>query len=345
MPHTPIKIMKWPQYSKKFKIKAKKAGHTVEYINRCLSYAKPLFDKNLPIIYDQAHLSHLVGYKYEYLLAASNSSEHFYRRFKIPKRRGGQRTIFEPLPSLKEIQRWILDNILYNCSFSRFSKAFTPQLSIKHNARFHCNQKMVLKLDIKDFFGSIKSPRIYKLFRGLGYCDTVSFMLTELCTHRRALPQGAPTSPALSNLIARRIDKRLSAYALKLGIRYTRYADDITFSGEFDCNLLIRFTKRVLSENGFVLNEDKTNLMLPHKRQEVTGIVVNKKLQAPREMRRQLRKEIYYISKYGLDSHLAHILLDKANYIEHLRGKAHHILFVNSKDKDALNALEVLKGY
>jgi len=337
--------MNWSQYTKKFKIISKRAGNDKAYIERCLNYARPLFERNLPIIYDQEHLAQLVGYEYDYLLRVSNSCETFYRKFKIPKKRNGFRTIVEPLPSLKEIQRWILDNILYSCPVSRFAKGFVKDRSTKENARFHRGQKMVLTVDIKDFFGSIKAGKIYRFYENLGYCSSVTYLLTELCVYRRALPQGAPTSPALSNLIAFRIDARLSGYSLKHKIRYTRYADDLTFSGEFNCNSLIGFIRKVLADEKLVLNENKTRLMLPHRRQEVTGIVINKKIQSPREMRRKLRFEIYYIDKYGLDSHLAHAKITKTNYLQHLRGIAHYILFLNAKDNDALRALDVLRGY
>ena len=337
--------MNWLQYKRRFKAKAKSSGFENDYIKRCLDYAKPLFDKRLPVIYDQEHLSLLVGYSYEYLLRVANYSIPFYRTFSIPKRSGGERQIDEPLPSLKEIQRWILDNILYKCEFSRFAKAFIHGKSIKENARFHRKQEMVLTLDIKNFFGSIRAGKINTIFKSLGYCKSVSMILTQLCTHKKRLPQGAPTSPALSNLAARRIDHRISEYALKIGIRYTRYADDLTFSGSFHCGKLIRFVKMVLNDDKLELNENKTRLMKRHKRQEVTGVVVNKKMQAPKEIRHKLRSDIYYIEKHGLESHITHENINRANYVNHLKGVANFILFLNKDDRDALKALEVLSSY
>jgi RNA-directed DNA polymerase len=334
--------MSWSLYAKRFKKEAEKQGYGEGYVKRCLSYAKPLYTKGLPVIYTQEHLAVLVGYSVEYLWRASNGTDHFYRKYKIPKVAGGFRQIAEPLPSLKEIQRWILDHILYRCDVSKFAKAFIPKISIRDNARFHRRQPMVLSLDIEDFFGSISAARVYRLFERTGYCKPVTTMLTRLCTLDGSLPQGAPTSPALSNLISLRLDRRLAGYALKNGIRYTRYADDLTFSGNFNAGSVIRFVERILLDEGLKLNVNKTRLMLKHNRQEVTGIVVNDGMQALRYVRRKLRQDIYHIDKYGIDSHILFTGKTKANYVNHLRGIANFVLFVNPKDRDGKRAIKVL---
>jgi RNA-directed DNA polymerase len=337
--------MDWFQYVKQFKQQAKKVGFDGDYVHRCLTYANNLYQKGLPIIYDQRHLSLLVGYSADYIYKASNSPQHFYRYFEIPKHTGGVREIAEPLPSLKEIQKWILTNILYRCDPSKFAKAYVPKRSIRENARFHRRQPMVLSLDVENFFGSISSAKVYRFYNKLGYCKSVATILTELCTLDRSLPQGAPTSPAISNLLSLRIDHRLSGYALKNRIRYTRYADDLTFSGKFDVGTLINLVINVLTDAGLSLNVKKTRLMLGHNRQEVTGIVVNEKMQAPREVRSKLRQAIYYIEKYGLDSHMEFTSETRANYINHLRGIANFILFVNPKDTGAKHAFEILSKF
>jgi RNA-directed DNA polymerase len=336
--------MRWSTYESRFRRAAKREGLSGAYVEQCLSYAKPLHEKKLPIIYDQQHLAVLVGYSVDFLLGASNGTERFYRSFSVRKTSGGLRLISEPLPSLKGIQRWILDNILYRSPPSPFAKAFVPRSSIRHNARFHRAQQNVLSLDVKEFFPSIKSPRVYGLFKRMGYCGEVAAMLARLCTLEDSLPQGAPTSPALSNLIIVRLDRRLGGYAKKYGLRYTRYADDITFSAnDLNAGEAIRFVKTVLRDEGMVLNENKTRLMRPHQRQEVTGIVVNtKKMQAPRETRRSLRQTIYYIEKYGIDSHMQFLRKDRANYEKHVLGIANFVLFINPKDRDARRAVELL---
>jgi len=333
----------WADYEARFMTSSIESGFDHAYIVRCLAYARPLYDSCLPIIFNKDHLSLLVGYKLSYLIGAAQRTTSYYRIFSITKRSGGQRQISEPLPSLKEIQRWILDNILYRLPPSRFAKGFVPKRSIRENARFHRNQEKVLSLDLKDFFTSIRVNRVYLFFHSLGYSRPLSRLLTHLCTLDGSLPQGAPTSPALSNLINVQLDKRLGGFALKHNLRYTRYADDITFSGDLHAGRIIRFVQKVVGEDEMRLNEKKIRLMERHQRQEVTGITVNQKLQASRETRRRLRQAIYYIDKYGIDSHLNFTQNMRANYIKHLMGIANFILFVNPNDAEAKNALNILR--
>src|SRR5690625_357890 len=130
--------MNWNQYKEDCYHYAKYNGKSEEYIKLCLVYAENLFGQDLPIIYDQTHLSLLVGYKLEYLIKVSNSSKHFYRKFQVPKRSKNEfRIISEPLPNLKNIQKWILNNILNQLEPNPYSKAFRKGYSIKDNAKFH----------------------------------------------------------------------------------------------------------------------------------------------------------------------------------------------------------------
>ncbi|MFR1709601.1 MAG: retron St85 family RNA-directed DNA polymerase [Clostridium sp.] len=337
--------MKWKTYCDEFRKEAFEVNLNETDINEYLEYAKTLFEKELPIIYDQYHLSLLVGYQYEYLLAASNSSEHFYRKFKIPKKNGDLREISEPLPSLKEIQHWILNEILYKLKVSKFAKAYVKGKSIKENARFHRNQKQVLTLDIKDFFPSIKVFKVIDIFKSIGYCDSVAVMLANLCCLDGSLPQGAPTSATLSNLVMIEVDNLISEFVECNKIRYTRYADDLTFSGDFKINELIIYVKRVLKSNGFRVNNKKTRKLYNYQRQVVTGIVTNQKLQVPKRIRRDLRQQMYYIQKFGLNSHLEKTKNTKKNYLRHLLGIANFILFINPKDDEVRGYKEVLKNY
>lgn len=253
--------MKWEEYKTKFYHYAIFEGKNQEYIDKCLGYAKKLFDQGLPIIYDQLHLSLLVGYEEKYLLKVSNSQELFYREFDILKKNKREyRTISEPLPNLKNIQRWILSELLSNLEPSEYSKAFRAGFSIKDNARFHRRQPKLLTIDIKDYFGSINFNKVYLFYRNLGYSKQVSVMLANLCTLNNGLPQGSPTSPMLSNLITKRLDIRISGFCKKHDIRYTRYADDLTFSGDFNEGFIIKFVKQLLQSEGFTINESKTRV-------------------------------------------------------------------------------------
>lgn len=287
----------------------------------------------------------LVGYKYQYLIKISNGAKKFYRTFEIPKKSGGFREISEPLPSLKEIQHWILGEILEKVPVSRYAKAYVHKRSIRENARFHISQKVVLTIDLENFFGSLKFGKVYGLFLKLGYSAPVSTMLTNLCCLDGSLPQGAPTSPTLSNILMLQTDKMIAGFIKEKKIRYTRYADDLTFSGDFEPGIVITFVKSVMNDVNLRVNEKKIRVRRPGQRQEVTGVIVNEKLQAPREMRRELRQAVYYIQKYGLASHLDKTENLKANHIYHWLGIANFILFLNPKDEDALRCREILRRY
>jgi RNA-directed DNA polymerase len=338
--------MEWEDYREKFYYYAKYQGKGEEYIGKCLDYAEKLFKQGLPVIFDQTHLSLLIGYQESYLYKVSNSQEPFYREFKIPKKNKLEyRLISEPLPNLKNIQRWILKEILYVLEPSSYAKAFRQGYSIKDNARFHRNQEKLLTIDIQDYFGSINSKKVYMFFRSIGYANEVATMLANICTLKDSLPQGAPTSPMLSNLITKRLDKRISGFTGENGIRYTRYADDLTFSGDFQEGYIINVVKKILESEGFYINEKKTRVRKKNQRQEVTGIVVNEKMQASRHYRRKFRQKMHFIKKYGLESHVDKIgVEDKMSYLYHLLGIANFILNINPNDKETKEDYQHLKG-
>lgn len=335
--------MKWEEYEKNFIGLAKLNDKSEEYCIKYLEYAKILFKNKVPIIYNQEHLSRLVGYKSDYLYSASNQSYSFYRSFTIKKKNGKDRFISEPLPSLKEIQNWILEEILYKIDISPYAKAYVKNKSIKENARFHKKQVMVLTMDIKDFFSSIKFGNILHIFTQLGYEKSIAVMLANLCCLNGVLPQGAPTSPALSNIVFSKIDYKIANYIKPYNIRYTRYADDLTFSGDFNAGDLIKGVERLINSNGLLINENKTRIRRQNQRQEVTGIVVNQKMQLEKKIRKRIRSDVYYIKKYGIDSHLERTSEKRKNYLYHMIGLATYALFINPKDCKMREYLEILK--
>lgn len=326
--------MEWSKYEKNFREIAQKHDKNEKYCEKWIGYAKKLWEHNVPIVYNQEHLSKLVGYAPVYVYAASNSPEHFYRVFEISKKSGGKRQIAEPLPSLKEIQKWILHNVLVKMEVSPYAKAYIKGKSIKDNVRFHRNQEMVLSLDIHDFFGSLSSKLVYEKFVEVGYNEDVAMMFTGLCCLNGSLPQGAPTSAMLSNVLMKPFDDAIAAYTVKRKIRYTRYADDMTFSGVFDCVDLIRYVRGNLKLLNLKLNKDKTRLRKQGQQQEVTGVVVNHHPQMSKKTRKEIRKNIHYIKKYGVESHLEHIGENRQNYLQHLQGVIGYALFINPKDKE-----------
>ena len=332
----------WSFYKKDFKRQALEKKYSELEIDACLKYADNLYKQGLPIIFDGKHLAELIGFNSQVVYAASNAKELFYKEYIIPKKDGKPRVINEPLPSLKEIQRWILENILESVPVHPCAKAYIKGLSIIDNARFHKGQKSVLKMDILNFFPSINAKYVYALFKRLGYSPGVSKLLTELITYKNGLPQGAPTSPAASNIIMFKADRRIFGYAKSKGLRYTRYADDITLSGDINSGESISFIEKVIKETGFKTNRKKTRVINQSSQQIVTGVVVNQKLQAPKNYRKKIRQELYYRKKYGLDSHLSKRNITKANYIPHLVGMAHHVLNINPSDRDALETIKFL---
>jgi RNA-directed DNA polymerase len=334
------------KYSKEFEKKAIDAGFSQVEINQCLEYAKPIILQGLPIVYNTSHFSVLVGYNQNYLRRAvrTDSTDYFYRTFNVKKVNGGVRTIKEPLPSLKEIQKWILVNILNKISISPYSKAYYRKRSIRDHARYHKNQKILVTMDVEKFFDNISFEKILGVFINLGYSTKVSQLLSKLCTLEKMLPQGAPTSPYLSNIIMKNFDREISKHCLSNDIKYTRYADDMAFSSnEIDILNLTFKVEEELKHIGLKLNKEKTLEMPYGKRQLVSGIVVNEKIQVPRIIRDELRQAMYFIQKHGLENHLEKINCKKANYLNHLMGLANYILFINPKDERTKNIMIKLK--
>jgi RNA-directed DNA polymerase len=345
--------MDFEQYSLLFIEKAAKEGYTPDEIEGLLDYANRLNQNNLPVIYDQEHFARLVGFKLSYLLAISNSHRHFYHTFKIPKRKGGFRSIAQPLPNLRLIQDWILNNKLNPGSsllVHRAATAFMTGKSLYDNVSLHQGKNRIVALDIEDFFGNVKFVQVYVVFKRLGYKSDVSVLLAKLCTLRNALPQGAPTSPMLSNMVFYRIDGQLSGYCKRRGITYTRYADDLTFSGNnFKTGLLIRHVRYLINRQ-FSLNEDKTKIMGRANAQYVTGVVVNEKAQVPRKYRDRIRQEVYFIRQHGLEHNFSRvkglpIWIDTPEvYLHHLIGKIYYVLQINSQDTEFVEYKKFLRN-
>lgn len=346
--------MNFSAYSIEFRKAASYSGMTSEQIELSLSYAENLYKQGLPIIFDQLHLSLLVGYDYKFLLAISNDAKAFYKHYLIPKRNGGERVIDEPLPSLKEIQSWILSEILNPASkkmVSPVAKAFIRGKSLRDNARFHRGKEKVIALDIADFFHNIGYGAVYGIFQQMGYSKPVCVMLSRLCTLHGSLPQGAPTSPMLSNMFFMDADQKIFHYCRERKIQYTRYADDMIFSGnDIYTNHLISYVKMLLTSKHLELNASKTKVMGRGARQRVTGVVVNDKMQVQRGYRDKIRQEVYYITKYGLTSHWENIhrklpawINSPLLYLKHLMGKVYFVLQINPHDDDFLMYEKMLK--
>ena len=170
-------------------------------IQEYLKYAEALLNHDLPVIFNKHHLLNLIGWNVVYFNNFVHNTDQFYNEFKIPKKNGSFRIIEAPKKNLCSAQKWILDNILYKFPVSKCCHGFCKEKSILTNALEHVNQECIINLDLKDFFPSINENRIFHIFYYYGYTQKVSYFLTKLCTLNKSLPQGAPTSPYLSNLV------------------------------------------------------------------------------------------------------------------------------------------------
>lgn len=264
---------------------------------------------------------------------ARNAALRTYRAKWVPKRSGGARLLEVPTPLLRRTQRKLLNAVLNPLPPHPAAHGFRVGRSPLTNAAEHCGREVVLKFDLADFFPSIPAARVFALFRSLAYPEPVVRLLGALCTTRlrradwnarpnpandgsehfqwvklnaRHLPQGAPTSPALANLIARRLDVRLAGLALACGATYTRYADDLTFSGDDSLRRgATRFERRVVliaAEEGFAVNRRKTSVRTQSERQTVTGLVVNAKPNAPRAEFELLKAILTNCARHGAES-------------------------------------------
>ncbi|MBA4146159.1 MAG: RNA-dependent DNA polymerase [Cytophaga sp.] len=245
-----------------------------------------------------------------------------YRHFYIPKKTGGKRLISTPMPRLKSAQYWVLTNVLDKILIHDAAHGFVRKRSIVSNALPHVKAEAVINMDLKDFFPSISYIRVKGLFQSFGYSEQVATILGLICTEpesdeieldgetyfaangERFLPQGAPTSPAITNIICRKLDVRLKGIASKLNFNYTRYADDLTFSasGESTASTktLLGFVKKIIKEENLNIHPDKLRVLRKGARKEVTGIVVNDKPSVNAKELDRFRALLFQIEKDGI---------------------------------------------
>lgn len=279
-------------YSKKPKISEE--DYEIQYE----SFLK-LSEKDLPYIYDLNHLSLYLDESPEQLDFFIRNKRKAYVTYKLKKKIGGFRTIDAPSKKLKSIQRWILNNIFYNLKVSKNAHGFIPKRSVATNAKTHVGQELVMGIDLKDFFPSIKFNRVQGFFRSIGYNEDVSTILAELCTFKWQLPQGAPTSPMLSNLIASNLDRRLTRFCEKKNLVYSRYADDITISGGKTLPRYKTLIFRIINDEGFEINDEKLRIQGRGSCQLITGLVVNDKVSVGRKKKRIIKSLVHNISEKG----------------------------------------------
>ena len=323
-------------------------------------------NSNVAVIFTLRHLSHLADVDWKYLRKiASRAEQKPYRLFRIEKRTGAKgedsryRVICVPDPGLLRVQHWLAKNVLRYGNCHPRSFAYAPKSDVVRAAAEHCNARWLIKLDIVNFFESISEKDAYEVFLRFGYQPLLAFEMARICTRlgRRTksraklqltreprdglpytewsdmghLPQGAPTSPMLSNLAVVKLDEDLSQVAEQGGLTYTRYADDITFSTsskEFsrnDATTIVALCYEIIASHGFSPNTAKTKVVPPRARKIVLGLNVDG--QHPRlgkSYKKQLRQHLYYLST-GARAVLEHSkrrnFVSVAGLRNHLRGR------------------------
>jgi retron-type reverse transcriptase len=309
-----------------------------------------LHHRNLPIAHTGADVAQLMGIplaKLKWLTYHRNGATLVhYHRFEIAKKTGGVRCISAPKAALAAAQQWVLANVLLHVEVNPVAHGFVRERSIVSNALPHVQRKLVINVDVENFFPTITFRRVKGLFHKLGYSQQVATVLALLCTEpprlpvdlrgkiyyvalgERMLPQGACTSPAITNVLCRRLDRRLVGLASKHAFAYTRYADDLTFSGDNTtvAGRLLRSVRSILTDEGFREHPRKTKLMRAARRQEVTGVTVNVRPTIARAEVRQLRAILHNAAQHGLASQNREQRPDFAAY---LRGRVAFIRMVD----------------
>lgn len=317
-----------------------------------------------------------------------------YKQFTIKKKSGKDRTIHAPAKGLKLIQQCLNEIFQTYYEPNNHACGFIPEHSIADGARQHINMPYVLNIDLKDFFDSITFPRVEKVlsyppFNLSGEREQLGYIITSLCCNskevtaidadgkeikesRNCLPQGAPTSPILTNIVCRSLDRHLAGLAHRYHAHYTRYADDITFSCHYnifkcDSEFIKEMHRIIEDEQHLTINREKTRLQTPRQRQEVTGLIVNSKVNVPKRYVKQIRLWLHYWEKFGLEraqqffieqyikhrenfknSHYARIenvLAGKLDYMHMIVGDTRAYKQLKDRYDALINSVEATKQY
>jgi len=326
---------------KSYLIEGRKRGFQMEYLNRLVKTGREISKNNIPVIYSLAHLANLSNTLYKDLhsfVSRANEENYgvFYKNFPIKKYTGGKRWISIPCPQLMAVQNFIAKEILNNIQPHHTAMSYVSGLvsPLKTNAEKHMGAKWLLKMDVINFFSNISERQVYDVFSAQGYPNLLSFEMARLCTRvtpkrkgKRwntevdndlfkayrclkvgSLPQGSPTSPALSNLVSINMDVEFEKLAHDNNADYTRYADDLTFSFlDSSRSNIEEFKKKatvILHKYNFSENRKKTRIISPGARKKITGVVINSgNSTVPKEFRDKIRMHLYYANKVGIPDH------------------------------------------
>ncbi|WGQ11862.1 reverse transcriptase family protein [Pedobacter gandavensis] len=318
---------------------AEELGKSGDFIKDLQEYASHLVAGNLPVIFSPLHWSKMMGLEYVELFSILENRNNYYKQFRIRKKKGGFRYIDAPKPELYSIQNWIKCFILDQLKFPAELTSYQKGKSIIDNARPHVGKELIVKFDLRNFFESVTEDKVLGVFRMLGYNTAVSIDLAKACCidiipeHNRGnrkypfacLPQGSPSSPGISNVSAAMLDYRLTAYATSRNLNYTRYADDITFSGCINRKPALGSIKQIVKEEGFLLNAAKTSYVHRSHQQLVTGLSVNEGISIPKKNRKHIHTHLHNCINFGPYANLERMEVKKRNYREWLLG---NIIFI-----------------
>jgi hypothetical protein len=266
---------------------------------------------------------------------AKNRDEH-YRPIWIPKSNGTGRKLCVPDYFISVHQERLLREIFEALPVDEHAYAYRKGMGIRDCAAPHVGHRTLIHMDIRNFFSSIKEETVFAcLLRDTGYSKGLVHFMSRVCCCKGALPQGACTSPILSNICFRECDEEIARYADAHGLAYSRYSDDMFFSGDIaDPAAVIAAVTEILRERGYAVNRDKTRVVRQNNAQRVVGLTVNEKVQVSRDYRRQLRKEVYYVCKYGENAEGVKEAESYYCYLLRLQGKIAYVLNVDPENKE-----------
>lgn len=343
----------------KYKQKASELKRSEDFIKETSEYIQLISEQDLPVIFSLPHLclASTVSIRNTINICESNRRD-FYKRFKIKKKRGGYRVIQTPTNELKFLQKWILKNILEKIPSHESCKGFDKNTSIKKNAECHLNAECVLKIDLLRFFDSVNERRIYGVFKSLGYRKNLCVSLAKICTIEQdenfynsfkkneenlknylttkgegILPQGAPSSPKLANLILRRLDYRLTELCKKKHLNYSRYADDLTFSGkETDLRNIKKVIYKIIIDENLFVNFGKTKFLTRGNSYFVTGLSVhNDEVKVIKRKKKEVEHHLFHCLKNGVMGHLNKANIKNRNFKDWLFGNICFIYSIEPK--------------
>ncbi|MDR6734909.1 reverse transcriptase family protein [Sphingobacterium sp. 2149] len=328
--------------SEKIEVLAKNIGRDDIFIQDIVSYSKNLERRGLPILFSLKHFCLISNLNYENIIKIHQNRDQLYLNKFLKKKRYGFRHIRIPSENLRIIHKWIKEHILGKVEMPSYVTAYCKNRSIIDNATLHLNSQLLIKMDLSDFYDHIDTKIVYKIFRRLGYGKSVSIYMSEFCCvfdgklGKFVLPQGASTSPILSNMACKNMDLRLNAYAKQNGFRYSRYSDDITFSSTEKLKISYKEIIKIIAESGFRVNTKKTRFLTKKNRQTVTGLNINNGLSISKRYRKNISTHVHNCVRFGVKHHLEKLGLQRVNYREWLLGNIFYIASVHPNQGKSL---------